>query len=269
MNAPGAYLGIQPDTRSRSISPNPAPREGRRSLDGGSRSGSGSGGYNPLPPPPKESLYSTGNPEISRSSRSSSQSQSQSSSYQTQSRSQTQPTTPSHARTPSSSTPSNARTPSSSRTAATSTPLRSTTSASHQAHQRHRSREPEFEIEHFHGGVPPPPSPPPATKGGGSYTRMRIGYWNAHGDHLTPQGEILLPPPWAESPAELSGYPKVGKGFLDDIGRWKEGENAVQVRCDSKGRMKDRPFENYIIYRNVPTSSTSIEQRLAPVAPRR
>ncbi|KAF8156707.1 hypothetical protein B0H34DRAFT_859416 [Crassisporium funariophilum] len=76
--------------------------------------------------------------------------------------------------------------------------------------------------------LPPPPqmthrapvmpiqrTPPPIWK-----SRVRHGFWNRRGDHLTPQGYIVYAPLDKAYPEDLKTYPLEGEGYTDHDGLW-------------------------------------------------
>lgn len=62
------------------------------------------------------------------------------------------------------------------------------------------------------------PMPLPPRTGPPQYKRLRRGFWNRRGDHITPLGYIVYAPPDMAFPDELKGYPEDGKGYKDDFG---------------------------------------------------
>lgn len=55
--------------------------------------------------------------------------------------------------------------------------------------------------------------------------RVRKGFWNRRGDHLTSTGEIVYAPPDRASPPDLTGYPGENEGYMDEHGNfvaWRE-----------------------------------------------
>ena len=62
----------------------------------------------------------------------------------------------------------------------------------------------------------PPPTPPPA-----SYDiRIRRGYWNRRGDHLTKEGYLVYAPADKAYPPELITYPPETEGYQDEKGSY-------------------------------------------------
>ena len=62
----------------------------------------------------------------------------------------------------------------------------------------------------------PPPTPPPK-----SYDiRIRRGYWNRRGDHLTKEGYLVYAPADKAYPPELITYPPETEGYQDEKGSY-------------------------------------------------
>lgn len=62
----------------------------------------------------------------------------------------------------------------------------------------------------------PQPTPPPA-----SYDiRIRRGYWNRRGDHLTKEGYLVYAPVDRAYPSELITYPPENEGYQDEKGSY-------------------------------------------------
>ena len=60
----------------------------------------------------------------------------------------------------------------------------------------------------------PHPMRPPDSTGS-----VRRGYWNRCGDHLTPDGYVVFPPPNMQYPVELRMYPFENVGYQDHFGQ--------------------------------------------------
>jgi hypothetical protein len=75
---------------------------------------------------------------------------------------------------------------------------------------------PPYEVHHPAAAASPMriPTPPP-----GSYSsRVRLGFWNRRGDHLTRTMHVVYAPPEKAYPRELQGYPAETEGFRDHLG---------------------------------------------------
>jgi hypothetical protein len=66
--------------------------------------------------------------------------------------------------------------------------------------------------------VPLPYIPPPAQAAAAPLPRVRKGYWNRRGDHLTSQGYIVVAPKEHQNPFELAAYPTENQGFRNHLG---------------------------------------------------
>ncbi|KAJ4468760.1 hypothetical protein J3R30DRAFT_1602531 [Lentinula aciculospora] len=100
----------------------------------------------------------------------------------------------------------------------------------------------------------PRPSPPKhshhAFQGGRNGTnsghRIRKGYWNSRGDHLTHTGYIVYAPPEEANPPELESYPGQWSGFQDEYGniaKFEVGRKELPESLPTNGRSPKRPYD--------------------------
>ena len=82
---------------------------------------------------------------------------------------------------------------------------------------------------------------PPAPTGS-----VRRGYWNHRGDHLTPDGYIVFPPPHMLYPEELSMYPFENEGYQDHSGQFVEYVRRPELPQSSSkyGYPPECPYES-------------------------
>jgi hypothetical protein len=88
---------------------------------------------------------------------------------------------------------------------------------------------------------------------------VRRGYWNHRGDHLTPDGYLVFPPPYMLYPEELSMYPFEDVGYQDHNGQFIAYVRRPELPQSSSksGYPPERPYESvgFLLMWNV-------EQRL-------
>jgi hypothetical protein len=79
---------------------------------------------------------------------------------------------------------------------------------------------------------------------------VRRGYWNRRGDHLTPNGYIVFPPPKMQYPEELRMYPFENQGYQDHTGlfiayvRRREHPQSLSKH----GQPPERPYESVCFF---------------------
>ncbi|KAK0446057.1 uncharacterized protein EV420DRAFT_1648284 [Desarmillaria tabescens] len=100
----------------------------------------------------------------------------------------------------------------------------------------------------FQYSLPPPrqKTPPKTYK-----RKVRMGFWNRRGDHLTPDGHIVYAPPHLSHPAELKDYPRTKDGFMNHEGAFmKQSPNWTELQDSLPrfGRSPVRPYESFVVY---------------------
>jgi hypothetical protein len=99
---------------------------------------------------------------------------------------------------------------------------------------------------------PSPQGPPPA-----HYSRkVRKGFWNKRGDHLTSDLHVVYAPPDKVYPAELAGYPDGKEGYLDAYLNhhvpWIEERPELPASLPQRGRPPTQPYESFVVYGYLP-----------------
>ena len=87
----------------------------------------------------------------------------------------------------------------------------------------------------------PSPTPPPA-----SYDiRIRRGYWNRRGDHLTKEGYLVYAPTDKAYPAELITYPPENEGYQDEKGSYTKyvARPELPESLPRHGKPSEYPYE--------------------------
>jgi hypothetical protein len=76
--------------------------------------------------------------------------------------------------------------------------------------------------------------------------RVRHGYWNQRGDHLTPDRYIVYAPPDRAFPAELAAYPAEEVGYRNHDGAWCQWAERPELpeSLPRKGRAPERPYDD-------------------------
>ncbi|KAF8198585.1 hypothetical protein BJ912DRAFT_30614 [Pholiota molesta] len=83
-----------------------------------------------------------------------------------------------------------------------------------------------------------------------STPRVRRGYWNRRGDHLTPEGYIVYAPLNMAYPAELVAYPSEEEGYRNHDGvlcQWAERPELLES-LPRRGRAPERPYDGFVVY---------------------
>ncbi|KAK0204038.1 hypothetical protein DFS33DRAFT_854487 [Desarmillaria ectypa] len=81
--------------------------------------------------------------------------------------------------------------------------------------------------------------------------KVRMGFWNRRGDHLTPDGHIVYAPPHLSHPVELRDYPRTKDGFKNHEGLFmKQSPNWTELQDSLPrfGRSPVRPYESFVVY---------------------
>lgn len=87
----------------------------------------------------------------------------------------------------------------------------------------------------------PSPTPPPA-----SYDiRIRRGYWNRRGDHLTKEGYLVYAPADKAYPPELITYPPETEGYQDEKGSYTKyvARPELPESLPRHGKPPEYPYE--------------------------
>lgn len=95
--------------------------------------------------------------------------------------------------------------------------------------------------------IPPTPQEPPPQH---YKERIRKGYWNQRGDHLTVTGYLVYAPPEKAFPPELRDYPKENEGYRDQIGSlipWMERPELPES-LPRYGQPPMNPYESVSCY---------------------
>jgi hypothetical protein len=88
---------------------------------------------------------------------------------------------------------------------------------------------------------------PPAPTGS-----VRRGYWNRHGDHLTPDGHVVFPPLSMQYPEELRMYPLENEGYQDHNGVFIAYVRRPELpqSLPKYGNPPERPYESVCFFFN-------------------
>jgi hypothetical protein len=75
---------------------------------------------------------------------------------------------------------------------------------------------------------------------------IRRGYWNRRGDHLTPDGYLVFPPPKMQYPEELRSYPFENQGYQDHSGLFIAyiRRSELPQSLSKHGKPPERPYES-------------------------
>ena len=75
---------------------------------------------------------------------------------------------------------------------------------------------------------------------------VRRGYWNRRGDHLTPDGYLVFPPPRMQYPEELRMYPFENEGYQDHSGLFIAYVKRQELpqSLPKHGNPPERPYES-------------------------
>jgi hypothetical protein len=99
---------------------------------------------------------------------------------------------------------------------------------------------------------PSPQSRPPA-----HYSRkVRKGFWNKRGDHLTSDLHVVYAPPDKAYPTELAGYPDGKDGYFDAYLNhyvpWLEERPELPASLPQRGMPPTQPYESFVVYGYLP-----------------
>jgi len=108
---------------------------------------------------------------------------------------------------------------------------------------------PPYEVHNPAASAPPVkiPTPPP-----GSYSsRVRFGFWNRRGDHLTRTMHVVYAPPEKAYPRELQGYPAELEGFRDHLGTFvlhNPDRPELPESLPRHGKPPIQPYSMFVVY---------------------
>ena len=89
------------------------------------------------------------------------------------------------------------------------------------------------------------PSPPRYAR------KLRIGFWNRRGDHLTPSMNVVYAPHDRAYPEELRDYPGEREGYRDHYGSlapWREDRPELPASLPYHGRPPTQPYESVRVF---------------------
>ncbi|KAK0480877.1 hypothetical protein IW261DRAFT_1563587 [Armillaria novae-zelandiae] len=79
--------------------------------------------------------------------------------------------------------------------------------------------------------------------------KVRLGFWNRRGDHLTQDWHVVYAPHGRTHPAELQGYPRTKDGYKNHKGEFRSQSSNWTELQDSLprfGRPPVRPYDSYM-----------------------
>jgi len=82
---------------------------------------------------------------------------------------------------------------------------------------------------------------------------VRRGYWNRRGDHLTPDGYVVFPPPRMQYPEELRMYPFENEGYQDHNGQFIAYVRRPELpqSLPKYRNPPERPYKSVCFFLNV------------------
>ncbi|KAF8137067.1 hypothetical protein EV363DRAFT_1253460 [Boletus edulis] len=89
------------------------------------------------------------------------------------------------------------------------------------------------------------PSPPRYAR------KLRMGFWNKRGDHLTPNSFVVYAPHDRAYPEELRDYPDEREGYRDQFGTfvtWREERPELPASLPRRGRPPAQPYDTFVVY---------------------
>ncbi|KAH7924699.1 hypothetical protein BV22DRAFT_1195719 [Leucogyrophana mollusca] len=106
---------------------------------------------------------------------------------------------------------------------------------------------PPVERANLAASAPPPQEPAPA-----HYShRVRKGFWNKRGDHLTPNSFVVYAPQDKAYPPELRDYPDENEGYrdqFDTFAPYLSERPELPASLPYHGRPPAQPYESFIVY---------------------
>ncbi|PPR08252.1 hypothetical protein CVT24_001294 [Panaeolus cyanescens] len=94
----------------------------------------------------------------------------------------------------------------------------------------------------------PQPTSPPIKLPSKSPKRVRKGFWNRRGDHLTEDGYIIYAPDEHKFPPELSSYPLPTDGFQDHTSMWTRFCPRPELPGSAPGKNGEPPKYPYELF---------------------
>ncbi|KAG6332029.1 hypothetical protein ID866_7062 [Astraeus odoratus] len=94
---------------------------------------------------------------------------------------------------------------------------------------------------------PPQQEPPPASWS----HRVRLGFWNRRGDHLTSNMFVVYAPEGRAYPSELRDYPSEAEGYKDHHGTmipWTD-RPELPASLPQRGRPPAQPYDSFVVYK--------------------
>ncbi|KAK6978012.1 kinase-like domain-containing protein [Favolaschia claudopus] len=85
----------------------------------------------------------------------------------------------------------------------------------------------------------------------GNIPKLRKGFWNRRGDHLTEDGFVVYAPLNTTYPSELHNYPDETVGYRDHLGKevpWSASHVELPESLPRFGQLPLRPYEQFIVY---------------------
>lgn len=118
---------------------------------------------------------------------------------------------------------------------------------------QHRSRRenplpaPPMERPTLSASQPPPQEPPPAHW----VRRVRHGFWNRRGDHLTQNLYVVYAPHDRAYPDELRDYPDESEGYQDHHGTFIPVAERPELPASlpQRGRPPAQPYDSFVVYK--------------------
>lgn len=94
---------------------------------------------------------------------------------------------------------------------------------------------------------PPPQEPPPAHW----VRRVRHGFWNRRGDHLTQNLYVVYAPHDRAYPDELRDYPDESEGYQDHHGTFIPVAERPELPASlpQRGRPPAQPYDSFVVYK--------------------
>ncbi|KAI6021199.1 hypothetical protein EDC04DRAFT_2732771 [Pisolithus marmoratus] len=96
---------------------------------------------------------------------------------------------------------------------------------------------------------PPAHEAPPT----GWTRKVRLGYWNKRGDHLTSNSYVVYAPPNRAYPPELRDYPDERRGYQDHRGVFVPvgDHEELPASLPQRGRPPAQPYDSFVVYKYI------------------
>lgn len=106
---------------------------------------------------------------------------------------------------------------------------------------------PPMERPTLSGSRPPAQEPPPANWA----RRVRYGFWNRRGDHLTQNLYVVYAPHDRAYPEELRDYPDERRGYQDHHGTFIPVADRPELPASlpQRGRPPAQPYDSFVVYK--------------------